>query len=93
MGEGEYDQAIIEFRRLISEHPNFHKAYRKIAEAYIFIDDLQGAQNYFEKLLNENPNNPYALYGLARIDFVRKEYDKAIEKLQSAIKIDTWSFG
>ena len=88
MGEDEYDQAIIEFRRLISEHPNFHKAYRKIAEAYISIDDLQGAQSYFEKLLNENPNNPYALYGLARIDFVRKEYDKAIEKLQSSTKID-----
>ncbi len=81
MSEDEYDQAIIEFQRLISEHPDFHKAYKKIAETYIFTNNLEAGQNYFEKLLTENPQNPYALYALARIDFKRQDYEQARFKI------------
>lgn len=88
MSEDEYDQAIVEFQRLISEHPDFHKAYKKIAETCIFTNNLEAGQNYFEKLLTENPQNPYALYALARIDFKRQDYEQAIEKFKKSIEFD-----
>ena len=88
MSEDEYDQSIIEFQQLISEHPDFHKAYKKIAEVYFFTNNLEAGQNYFENLLTENPKNPYALYALAKIDFKRQDYEHAIEKFKKSIELD-----
>jgi CHAT domain-containing protein/Tfp pilus assembly protein PilF len=88
LGEEEYEKAIFEFQKIIQGNPDFSKAYRSLVETYLFRDELDTAQDYFENLLKENSNNPYANYALARIDFARKEYDRAIEKLKKTIALD-----
>jgi len=87
-GEGNYDKAIAGFQQIIQDYPDFSRAYRNLVEAYIFTDDLVGAHNYFENLLKENPQNPYAYYAVARLDFARKKYDQAIEKYQKVIELN-----
>ncbi|UCH88000.1 MAG: tetratricopeptide repeat protein, partial [Thermoplasmata archaeon] len=59
MGDNEYDKAIPKLQQLISDHPDFSKAYKKIAEAYIFTGNLEDGQSCFEKLLLEDPDNAY----------------------------------
>ncbi len=88
VNEEKQDQAIQSFQQLIAENPEFGKAYGKIAQAYISKKDTVGAQVYFDKLLSENSNNPYAYYGLAQINLEKEEYDQAIENLKKCIKLD-----
>lgn len=87
-GEDKYEQAISALQQIIDKEPQFSKAYRSLVETYIFTDDLEGARVYFENLLENHPQNAYAFYALARIDFARKEFDTAIQKLKKCIEID-----
>ncbi|MFQ6113778.1 MAG: CHAT domain-containing protein [bacterium] len=88
LGKEEYEQAIFGFQKIIQENPDFSKAYRNLVEAYLFLNELDKAQAYFENLLSKNSRNAYANYALARIHFRRKEYDRAIEKLKRTIALD-----
>lgn len=88
LGKENYDRAIADLKTLISEHPEFPRSYRKLVEVYIYLEDLQSAQAYFDSLLAEDDRNPYTYYAVARIDYQKKEYDQAIEKLKTAIALD-----
>jgi CHAT domain-containing protein/Tfp pilus assembly protein PilF len=88
MGEENYEQAIQELQQIIQDSPDFTAAHRKLAESYIFTNELGEAQIYFEELLKENVDNPVIHYCLARVDFAKKDYDGAIEELEKVIEID-----
>jgi tetratricopeptide (TPR) repeat protein len=88
MGADQYEQAIEEFRSMIAENPDFGKAYKSLVEAFIYSDDVSGARDYFERLLSENPQNPYANYGLARVKLMLENYDEAIAHLERSIALD-----
>jgi len=87
-GEERYDEAIIKFKQMIKKHPEFNKSYKSLAETYIFLNDLEKGYQYFEQVINENPGNPYAYYGLARLEFQNNELDAALDNLQKCIEID-----
>ncbi|MEE9170644.1 MAG: tetratricopeptide repeat protein, partial [bacterium] len=88
MGEENYEQAMQELQQIIQDSPDFTAAHRKLAESYIFTNELEEAQIHFEELLKENIDNPSIHYCLARVDFAKKDYDGAIEKLEKVIEID-----
>ncbi len=85
-GEEKYDQAIDQFQRLIKEYPEFSRSYRSLAETYIWIDDLESGRSFFASIIEENPDNAYAYYGLARLNFQNAEYDSALKNLRLCIK-------
>ncbi len=88
VGEGNYDNAISQFQKIIQNSPDFSEGFRKLVETYIFVNEYEAAQVYFEKLLQAGINKPASLYSLARIDFARKNYDEAIRKLKEVIDLD-----
>ncbi len=88
MGEDRYEEAITGLQHFIGENPAFQKTYKKLAETFIFTGDLEGGQSYFEELLQEDPDNAYAYYGLARMNLEKEEYEKAIENLKKCITLD-----
>ncbi len=51
LGEDQYAQARLELQNIIRKHPDFSKAYRKLVEAYLFLEDFDGAEKYFENML------------------------------------------
>ena len=88
VGEGDYDGAISRFKQIIQKSPDFSEGFRKLVETYIFTNEYESAQVYFEKLLHKGINQPAVLYSLARIDFAKKNYDGAIQKLKEVVKLD-----
>ncbi|MBI2618290.1 tetratricopeptide repeat protein [Candidatus Kaiserbacteria bacterium] len=51
------------------------------------IYDLERAEKYFEKALDVDANVPDAWHQLARIDFLRGDFDEALEKINTQIAI------
>lgn len=88
MGDEQYRLAITGFQKLLTDYPDFQLPYRNVVEAYIFLNDLNEAQAYFKDLQIKNPQNPYVLYALARIDFHQNKNQEAIEKLKQCILLD-----
>ncbi|MCG8607007.1 tetratricopeptide repeat protein, partial [bacterium] len=87
IGQDNFDQGIAGLQNIILQHPQYSKPYRRLIETYIFVNQLDTAHLFFDQLLNEHPDNAYAHYALARIDFANKSYDSAIEKLKRCIAL------
>jgi len=85
-----YDHAIAEFDLAIKVDPNYHYAYRKIAQAF----DAQkqkapsNALPYFETLKSRYPNNAVVYYGLGLAYQRQALNEKALENLQTSIKLN-----
>ena len=84
-GEEKFAEAIDQFQRLIKLYPEFSRSYRSLVETYIWTDDLASGRRFFASIIAENPDNAYAYYGLARINFQNAEYDSALENLRLCI--------
>ncbi|GAB4365718.1 MAG: hypothetical protein Kow0042_05110 [Calditrichia bacterium] len=89
VGQEQYEQAVETLRQLIRDFPFYGKAYGKLAESYIFLGKIDEARHYFHNLLSENPDLPYAYFGLARLDFQQEKYQEALIQLKQCIALDS----
>jgi CHAT domain-containing protein/Tfp pilus assembly protein PilF len=85
MEAGQYERAVEELQNIISDHPDFSRAYRSLERAYIFLDDLPGMRTYLAGRLEETPDNPYAHHALGR---VAEKTDDCIAHLKKSIVLD-----
>src|SRR5215813_9873587 len=79
LGRKEPEAAIAGFQRLIARHPDFDRAYRRLVDAYEAKKSWGPAEAYFNALLNQNPESPYAYYGLGLIRQAQRDDLKAAE--------------
>ncbi|MBR5101680.1 MAG: tetratricopeptide repeat protein, partial [Muribaculaceae bacterium] len=56
-----------------------------LAKLYLKQNDLENAEKNFNTILRNSPMNYDALYGLARVEAKRNNYDKAIELADRAV--------
>lgn len=70
------------------EHPDFGHAYESLAEAYLFVGDNAAARAYFGGIVEADPTNPYAHYGLAQVELREGNVDRAIEQLKPNHHLD-----
>jgi tetratricopeptide (TPR) repeat protein len=63
---GGVDAAIEDFNLVINNHPEFIDAYIGLAEAYSKKGDQEKAKEYFNKVLELDPENVQAKEGLSR---------------------------
>lgn len=63
---GGVDMAIEDFNLVINKHPEFIDAYIGLAEAYSKKGDQEKAKEYFNKVLELDPENVQAKEGLSR---------------------------
>jgi len=87
IGKKEYDQAIEKLKALIKKDPQFHRAYKKIAEVYKYKKDIDTAITYFDNLKKINDRNAYVYYGLGLCYENKEQYEKAIENYKQSIEI------
>ncbi len=85
MESGNYEQAVEELKKLISDHPDFSRAYRSLERAYVYLDDLPTMRTYLANRLEETPDNPYAHHALGR---VAAKTDDCITHLKKSIALD-----
>ena len=65
---GGVDAAIEDFNLVINSHPEFIDAYIGLAEAYSKKEDHEKAKEYFNKVLELDPENVQAKEGLSRLN-------------------------
>jgi tetratricopeptide (TPR) repeat protein len=65
---GGVDMAIEDFNLVINNHPEFIDAYIGLAEAYSKKGDQEKAKEYFNKVLELDPENVQAKEGLSRLN-------------------------
>ncbi len=65
---GGVDMAIEDFNLVINKHPEFIDAYIGLAEAYSKKGDQEKAKEYFNKVLELDPENVQAKEGLSRLN-------------------------
>lgn len=94
IGEGyrkqmRFQEAIQEYRKVLAGGEKCDKeseAHYNVGLCHTWLGDLDSAQTVFNKVIETYPGDGmafgYAQYGLAWVEVQRKEYDKAVERLQ-----------
>ena len=80
------DSALIDFNKVIKEHPNNSGVTRLIGIIYSLKKDSAKANKYFRQSIKLNPNDPetYFFWASSELDF--GNYFKAVELLETAMK-------
>lgn len=87
IGQEKYDAALSRLKDIIKRDFTFSRAYSKIVEISKYKNDLDSAKNYFDKLIQENKENPGTYYGLGLYYKEKKDLNKAVECFMKAIKL------
>ena len=83
------DKALDAYQTLLARYPGGRKTievYFRIGDCYTARGDLETALNWYEKPLGGSGLDPVvrdrALYKAAYVDFIRGDYERAVERLQ-----------
>jgi CHAT domain-containing protein/tetratricopeptide (TPR) repeat protein len=79
MSRRDHAEAVNAIKRLIDVAPEFEHAYEKLAAAAAPIGQLDQSRSWLVSLLNRATPNNSAYFGLALIDYRKRDYAKAIE--------------
>src|SRR6266478_6022744 len=72
-GQLHADEAIPLLKQIIAKDKTFYRAYYTLAEAYRQKQQLDKAEQYFRSLLERDPENGTAHYGLGEVyEFLRR---------------------
>jgi len=83
-GFGRIEEALPHWQKSVSQAPENETALIRLGDAYLKINDLVNADEAYNRTLKENPKNPYAEVGKARIAMAGEEWNEAISHLKSA---------
>jgi len=89
--QGNLDAAMRRLKRCIALEPTYADAFSfrgGLPEVYRAKKDLDGAKTFFKTLIQEQPKNPCAYYGLARTYIRTYEWEKGLSALQDVLKLD-----
>lgn len=85
---GEYLNAAIAYQKARAIAPLDDRSRFTLSMSYIRLGRRDWARSELEKLAQEFPTDPLALYWLARLDYDAQQYQTAIAKLQKVIALD-----
>ncbi|MBU8933826.1 MAG: tetratricopeptide repeat protein [candidate division Zixibacteria bacterium] len=86
---GQYDAAIMEYRRVIQLNPVFPVAYGNIGAALLELKKYDSALAYLEIARGMNPYNPRVAYNYGSALFFLQNYDVAEAAWLEALTIDS----
>lgn len=86
--QGDFYQAILDFRMAIRNAPTWAEPYYQLGIAYANERNLDEAISAWEQAIFLNPNKIDAHYNLARAYAVQNERASSIASLQKAIALD-----
>jgi len=89
LGKDLVDKAEQQFKEAIRLKPDYSEAYNYLGRIYLYRGQTDAAIQCFQKALNNvlynNPEKAY--YNLGEAYMIRKEYAKAAEQLERAVKL------
>ena len=84
-GSGQLDDAVGLWRRTVALAKDYTPAYIHLADSLLKLNRSAEAATLYKTVLKREPDNPYALLGLARIDMDAGRWTDARERLESAV--------
>lgn len=91
--QGKYDDALAEYRKVLTQQPNLTGIHYSMGEIYLeeprTPETLAGAQNEFEEELKISPANAAAEYQLGEMAREARQWDVAIGHFTRAVQIQT----
>ncbi len=89
--DNDLDGALAGLKKTIALAPGYAPAYgypAGLAEVYRRRRNTDAGLRFFSKMIDKEPTNECAYYGLARVHIARYEWDKAKPLLQHAIELN-----
>lgn len=77
------------YEDILAANPNNELALNKLAILKAKNNELNEAQELFDKIVQLQPDNPVALNNLGNVNYLNHNYDRAIELYQRAYELDS----
>lgn len=92
-GYGDVEPAIALWRRTTALDPSYTPASLRLGEALLKANRPAEAAAAFEEVLRRSPDDAYALFGLARLDFEAGRWEPARQKLETVVQRTRFTLG
>jgi tetratricopeptide (TPR) repeat protein len=92
-GYGQLDDALPLWRRAVILAPEHVQISLRLADALLKTNQNAEAAKVYSKALEREPQNPYALLGLARLDIDAGRWDSARERLEVVVQKSNFRIG
>lgn len=86
--ERQFDAAIATYSEVIRRKPAFAEGWNRRATALFLAGDLKRSLADCDEVIKRNPNHFGALAGYGQIYFQQKQYEKAIDFWQRALRVN-----
>jgi tetratricopeptide (TPR) repeat protein len=83
--QSQHKEAIAEFLEAIKQVPNNSDLYEELGSEYRKSSQLDLSQQAYSKELELSPNNPVALYNLAKIDIETNRGEEGLQLLERVV--------
>lgn len=84
--KGDYDNAIVNFKKAIENDPSLNNAYYNLGSVYKYTGNKDKALKTFQLLLRNNPDDDEVAYIIAGLYYDKQDYEKALIYLNSIDK-------
>lgn len=88
MAKGFYQEAIVNFKRVIQLNPNFSQAYKLLGTAYVKVNEYKNALRIFSTVLEKESEYPDILNARGILYIHMGNYEAAKNDLQKAIELN-----
>ena len=92
-GYGQLDDAVALWKRTVAMTKDYTPAHIHLADSLLKLNRSAEASALYQAVLKREPDNPYALLGLARIDMDAGRWTEARQRLESAVAKSESSVG
>jgi len=86
--QGDYNQAIGEFRRATEINPKFSLPYNQLGYAHRYLENYEESENAFKAYIKLNPDDPNPYDSYADLLMKKGNYEKSIKTFEKALKKD-----
>ncbi|HEX2861350.1 MAG TPA: tetratricopeptide repeat protein, partial [Lacunisphaera sp.] len=92
-GYGEIDPALARWEKVRRLAPEYVAAHLRRGDSLLKANRPQDAAAAYETVLKLEPDNPYALLGLARLDLEASRWEQARPRLEQVVTLTKYTLG
>jgi len=92
-GYGEIEPALVLWQRVVKLAPDYLPAQLRLGDCQLKSNRPTAAAATYAAVLHRDPKNPYALLGLARLDFKAQRWAQAQARLESVVEQSNYTLG
>lgn len=85
--DGEYEEAIVDYKLFLEMQPESYSIHRWIARCYRNLEEYNDAEEHLELALEDNPLSPKSNYEAGLLFMATDDNEKALDCFQKANKI------